>query len=571
MYIPREGEEGLSILVPAVRDFLAQDAKLLALLGGGPDESIVGEGLFTEETPTPAILISTIAEGETYAGESTQLIRLIIYAINRNRGYYAIEKILARLKRLLKSDDLWDFLEFPQSANFAVLGVNAPGTTASTTLPRYSAEGRGVYVFVTTVVNSEEDGAGISPPPPPPIPGTGRLSFSPTLLGATVDVPNPFRGLGWWRGAPRYVPDVTTETEYQRFTWDQLETSGGGINLAPLNTFVAGAVSRGRRAAFRVQAYVPGDTARRVPSDIPTTVVSGSHIPQWNHASFIPRLNALMTAIAAQYNGNASIAYMDIGVYGRWGEWHMYSVEAYAATEAVQRQIIDAHTNNFPNTQLVMLTDSDFALGYVGPQTHAIPIGLRRDSWGHTTQFDAFAVRPNYLAYWTNRWQTAPFVVEPYAGGSFVFNTTVALQQVNTYHLSNAGNANIPGLFTDLPSGDQGRWREIQAKLGYRFAAETVVVDFDAGTIAVAWRNSGAARLHEAAVVKYRAGATSVTSALNLKGVSSTVSDTVALPSLSAGTHAVTILVTINGVPINLAQSGEQLDGSYLVGSVVIA
>jgi hypothetical protein len=666
MYIPDEGEAGLSVLLPAMRDYLASDAQLMAMLPGAPEDVIIGEGHLDENAPDTVIMLVTIGDGLTESGEGTSLIRLIAYVISKGRGYYKIENIIPRLKTLFESEALWEALTFPPEAGFAVLGVRAPGTTASTTLPRYSSEMRGVYTFLTTV---SAEGSTVPPPPPPPdttaptapsslaanptsttvtlswsastdnvgvdhyavyedgillgntstpgyvvtglspetaytytveavdaagnisaqasvdvttdaAPIGGTFTFEPTTLASNIDVPGRFRGLGWWRGAPRYVPDVVTETEYQRFTWDQLEAFGTGINLAPLTSFVNGAVSRGRRAAFRVQAYVPEDTAKRVPSDIPTVVVNSAHIPVWDDPVFLPRLNALLAAIGAVYNGNPAIAYVDIGIYGRWGEWHMFGVTDYAATQATQNGIINAHCTHLGDCQLLMLTDNDVSLGYaMDVTTTARPIGLRRDSWGKETQFDDAMARPNWYKA-ADRWKTAPFVVEAYAASGFTFNTTEALAEVSTYHLSNAGNANIPGLYDNLPDADKARWREIQAALGYRFYTNLITYS-PADTLSLEVVNSGNAPIYEATEAEFiikDAGSLTVDSGplvLDLEGLlpGATRSATAPAAALDPGTYSLFIRITYTatGTALGLAQSGGQEDGSYLIGEFTIS
>lgn len=151
-YVPEPGEGGYSIFVPALRDFLASDVDLVEMLGGDPADTIIQEGLATDATPKPAILVSSIGDGESAAGEKVKLVRLIMYVIDEGRGYYAIDNILARLRFLLRRENIravMNALTFPPDAGFCVLGYKAPGTTATATHPELRCEAKGLYTFLT--------------------------------------------------------------------------------------------------------------------------------------------------------------------------------------------------------------------------------------------------------------------------------------------------------------------------------------------------------------------------------------------------------------------------------------
>lgn len=572
MYNPLPNEYGLAVLYPAVRDYLAQDPLLVGMLGGSPADCIIQEGLYTEETPTPCILLSTIAEGDTASGYGTNLIRIIAYAIDEGRGYYAIENMLPRIKRLFESDKMFSFLTFPPRVGFAILGIEAPGTTTSATLPTYRSEARGVYVFATTVDIDSEDEPFPEPEPEEPPPTGGDVqTFTTTGFGDLLVLPNA--GGEDWRGAQNYVDGIDETTNYQRFVWKDLEDNLGNIHLNPLRTKIEAADALGKKAAVSVQAFLPyGDSS--VPTTVPTITYNGLAIPAWENATFKTKMRNLLNTIGAEFDGDPRLAYVEIRIYGSYGEWHMYGFpNEYKASEQAKRDIIDAHVAAFPSTQLVMMTDDDYGLGYAMAKPTTKPIGLRRDSWGHPTQFDAIKQKASWAAA-RDRWMIAPVIVEPYRATGFVFDTAAALRQVEEFHISGFGNANIEGTYAALSNEAKANWQALLRKLGYRYWLKSASFNFAEDTITTVWENAGVAPSYLPVVTKLHLIGTQtyeITIAAELSTlVSGTRTVTTVLPALQAGSYALHCEATIEGNKIELAQNGQQPSGSYLLGTLVV-
>ena len=150
-YTPQPGDSGAQLLLVALRDYLATDTLLMALLAGGSN-GIVPEGFLTDQTPTPILLPTVIGDGAQDAASGVYLFRFLFWAVDRGRGYAEIERILTRVRELLNDNEATqNFLTFPVSEPMSVLHTYASGSTASTTLPRYNAEARGLYVFVSVM------------------------------------------------------------------------------------------------------------------------------------------------------------------------------------------------------------------------------------------------------------------------------------------------------------------------------------------------------------------------------------------------------------------------------------
>lgn len=147
-YQPLAGDEGMVLVLAALRDYLAADPTIVALLPEGAD-SIIPEGFFTNETQTPVIMPTVIGDGESAWGNDVQLIRLIVTVLDRGRGYAQIERVLHRMRRRLNDTEAVEvFFTFPPTELTKIWHVGAKGSTASTSFPNWRAEGRGLYVFI---------------------------------------------------------------------------------------------------------------------------------------------------------------------------------------------------------------------------------------------------------------------------------------------------------------------------------------------------------------------------------------------------------------------------------------
>jgi hypothetical protein len=86
MYMPQPNDEGMQLHLAAIRDYIASDAPSIELLPDGA-QGVLPDGCLTDTTLTPAILIANFGEGKTEAGAGIQLVRLIVYVMDRGRGY----------------------------------------------------------------------------------------------------------------------------------------------------------------------------------------------------------------------------------------------------------------------------------------------------------------------------------------------------------------------------------------------------------------------------------------------------------------------------------------------------
>lgn len=96
--------------------------------------------------------------------------------------------------------------------------------------------------------------------------------------------------------------------------------------------------------------------------------------PDYSDPVFLKRHAEFINAIAAKYDGNPYVDYIDIGTYGHWGEWHTLN----PASLDVRKKILDIYLDAFHSTQLVYLHGEEELLGYALSRG----VGIRRDGIG---------------------------------------------------------------------------------------------------------------------------------------------------------------------------------------------
>ncbi|GGE98866.1 hypothetical protein GCM10011611_00480 [Aliidongia dinghuensis] len=359
--------------------------------------------------------------------------------------------------------------------------------------------------------------------------------LEPQQLAPDAPIANPFSGLytGLFQN-PRTLalqPVKATNAApwparpvdvYGRVSWHSLEAAGAGKFDFSVIDKVLAALPKGDRFGFRVMAFNPqqksdtnlatGADGYPVYTDVPAYLETRDHgwllpldpqdatqghyfIPDWNDPYVQQRMAALVAALGRAYDGDPRMGWVDIGLYGSWGEWHTaglpdsadykwgipYGVAApyfsinqqqylsnkgvagaYAAgTAASKTQIVQAYASAFPKTQLLMLTDDGdavcYALTLAGQRK---PIGLRRDSLG--SSINSFYWQfPDALPGCNTagdiqailaRWRTAPFVTEAYGNGASPTFPCQTFEQVLPADRSRAYNCSVAGWNGAVPN-----------------------------------------------------------------------------------------------------------------------
>jgi hypothetical protein len=350
---------------------------------------------------------------------------------------------------------------------------------------------------------------------------SGGVALTPAHVADSVDLVNPMRGFHQWRDSTGAAtipnPAPYPLDGYDRYWWSDLEPTEGNYDFSELIDDLRdfadparnGGVS-GRRFGFRIRAMSNGtDGSLRVPAYLRdcTTYFEPNdvNVPKWNEACFQDSLPPLLSALdAALQPYRHMVGFVDIGIYGQWGEWAMPGYPPrYRATDDTLKFIIDQHVEHLGWAQLLLFIGADD-----GSMHHAMSmdpettpglsrfIGLRSDCYdtpGYLTEEDRLDEgQPPILL---DRWKIAPIVVErcnnPDANGQ------TALDMVVTYHISSIGNHIIAANRSD----EQFElYAQAGRAAGYRLTLPEVRIEGrDAQpTVQLDWLNTGSAPPYDA-------------------------------------------------------------------------
>ncbi len=489
---------------------------------------------------------------------------------------------------------------------------------------------------------------------------TTPISFT-QIPFSDPDIIAPFRGAEQWHDD--YLPNLignptesstppVTYDAYSRsgIAWWQIESSQGVYNWAPFDSRMNDAISKRRKFSFNIMSLHPGSGQgpsangiymtyplylhNLMQSEVSTsrdwvTPMSNHWVPNYNSPNFKARLTALLNALAAHisntsYNGvpyRNAIGYVDIGIFGSWGEWNHSSVinspSDYPSGRLPSAQsmiyIIDAHIAAFPNYPLVIphaaydgnrLSNTQVPpeVGYYAltASNNWGKIGWKRMNWGWTYDYINYSLEKNPTVYnglrfdtaTANRWKYALVCGEGPCGGTATGGPHPfwdVPRQVKFYHASMIGNGNWCGEEDqDIRGRDSLR---MAFKLsGYRLTLEggsmtTSLLSGAQFSVNLNWKNVGIAPVYENWNVTYELRNTAGTavwtgvSSLKLKlfqplATATIVQDNFTLPStVPAGNYSIVMVVKDPNnyrYPLPIAIRGRNADGSYLLRNVTV-
>jgi Domain of unknown function (DUF4832) len=228
------------------------------------------------------------------------------------------------------------------------------------------------------------------PPAPLPSPVVPPAGLTPHALEFAPSAPdNPDKGL-----LPYYVPGGTPgggfphSLEWSYLGLDALMTGSSTFDWKLLDAMLDDVVLRGNRLAVRPYIEYPGK-----PSALPAFLssvavrhddVSNVDSPDYDDPDLVRAFEAFIAAFGARYDGDARLAYVQLGLVGLWGEWQTWPYDGTAATGrpsfmpsmTTQTALVDAYRRAFTRTPLqVRFASTD--------DGHAVDVGvgLHDNSW----------------------------------------------------------------------------------------------------------------------------------------------------------------------------------------------
>ena len=411
---------------------------------------------------------------------------------------------------------------------------------------------------------------------------SGSVVLTPSVVPTSAaEIANPMRGQYRWMG---YGADPSTwpapDLYYRDQTyWGRLEATKGKFDFSALDAGLADAGSKQAKFGFRVMAYCPGcwmNSRTDWPSVVPSWMpVDANGVPRWNDATFLSEWENLMATLGARYGNDPRLGYVDVGGFGKYGEW---TNAGDALTLASAQRIIAAVAKAFPAKHVLLSAVTDYTL-YGGSNVlqwglDTYPnLGVRSDCLGNP-----YMQKPD--GAFADVWKSRPFFTEWCTDGDPVLGR----DQVKQYHVSTTSSHNMRLTWSAMTSTQQAAYADAVKSAGYRYAVTTATLSTVSSgqpfTVSLTVNNAGVAPTYDPwtvrLVLRDSTGARVATLALpielrwHLPGAW-TYSNTLTAPSLPTGAASASVeVVDPSGysAPMQLANGGRASDGSYPLGSL---
>jgi len=300
---------------------------------------------------------------------------------------------------------------------------------------------------------------------------------------------------------------------YLRIPWSYIEPEEGKFDWSVLDTPAQRWIAKGKQAAFRITAseswtrwatpkWVHDAGAKGYDFRPGKGVQAGGPLwePDFDDTVFLQKLDRFLAAMAARYDGNAEVAFIDVGSLGVWGEGHTWSSTKRPIPPATVKRHIDLHKKHFQKTLLAVNDDMG------GPEAMGASEVIRyAAAQGLTLRDDSILVQPAPRAYfhavWADPfWPRVPVILESeHYGGSKARGAwqdgRLYLKAIEEYH---ASYASIHWWPEEFLRENRELVKKINQRLGYRL--QLVEASWPktvrAGgvlTFAGQWRNAGVA------------------------------------------------------------------------------
>ncbi len=209
---------------------------------------------------------------------------------------------------------------------------------------------------------------------------------------------------------------------YIRCDWRNVQKAPGKLDLDPIWKLTFDAAKQyGQRVAFRVQLSnqsfqperlaMPDFVAKKVPTvNIGRLDGRGPEYrePRYDHPEFLKAFRELNELLAAEFDGGPQVEFMDLMMYGFWGEAHTNNLPNpfpdYMTAERTMMEITRLQLEAWKKTPLAVNTEPDISrVGNRQVQDFCVRAGcwLRSDSIleiEEPVQVENLANRPPWLA-----------------------------------------------------------------------------------------------------------------------------------------------------------------------------
>lgn len=161
---------------------------------------------------------------------------------------------------------------------------------------------------------------------------------TPQVAYASVD-PNPLQGtylanpgIGWQKdGSPDSsinLPETVAYAVRQTIAWNILNPADGQFDWTALDSALQEAAARGEQFSFRVYSMAgEGYGGAKVPDWVLAdgAILTPSGEPDYSNCTYQEKWGDFVNALIGRYDGNPSIAFIDVSGYGDFNEWSWQS------------------------------------------------------------------------------------------------------------------------------------------------------------------------------------------------------------------------------------------------------
>ena len=308
-------------------------------------------------------------------------------------------------------------------------------------------------------------------------------------------------------------------TAYLRIPWSYIEFEENKFNWEVLDTPAQRFIDKGKRVAFRITAQESG-IRFATPEWVQKAGAKGYYWgkdntlwePDFNDPVFLQKVENFIETMAARYDGNPNVDFVDIGHYGLWGEGHTaHSTKIVYGLDVIAKHI-DIYCKYFKNTLLCI---SDDFVGHDAPG-NSFPISNYALSKGVTIRDDSILVQ-NFglpMPSWEQTakpmpwfhadlaqlfWPSLPVILEHEHYGSSLkrnaWDKELFYKSIEDYHASYMSIHWWPREFLEANADVIDR---INKRMGYRIQLNSLEYPGDvklgqAFTITSKWSNAGVA------------------------------------------------------------------------------
>lgn len=305
-------------------------------------------------------------------------------------------------------------------------------------------------------------------------------------------------------------------TVYLRVPWAFVEPQEGKFNWAMLDTPAQRWIAKGKYVAFRItcsENWIPFATPEWVKqagakgvfykfSEGPTEK-GELWDPDFLDPVFLEKLDRFLAAMAARYDDNPRVAFVDVGSFGLWGEAHtlMSSKVPDDRVPEIAAKHIDLYRKHFKHALLCI---SDDVVGHDRPGT-SFPATDDALAKGVSLRDDSIMVQPPPRSWYhaelaQSFWPRWPVVLEhEHYGSSKLRNAwgdgSLLLKAVEDYH---ASFLSIHWWPRELLNDNRAIIDKINRRMGYRLVPRTLTWPSKATidrpfAVTSEWSNAGVA------------------------------------------------------------------------------